>query len=307
MTTMIRRRGKRARRGFTLIEMMIAIVLTVLVMGALMIALVRQQRFYTGAAQLLDARSQVRQASAILPNDIRALSTVGGDIVAMDETELVVRATYGSSVICAISGGNVIVPPVDPAAGNVVTFWSAVPATGDTVFIFNEGPTTNASDDSWAAGEIGNTVTWETGTCPTSTGLTTAADASKSLLKFNLVNALPADVTVGAPMRYVRRAVYRLFEAPNGEWYLGYCSPGCGNTDPEVIAGPFVAFDGADGPGVRFTYLDRNGVETATASQVARISILVSARTKPGAGLTGFQTTVLGDSLRFAVAIRNQQ
>lgn len=307
VTYNLRMRLRGRRSGFTLIEMMIAIVLTVLVMGALMYALIRQQRFYGSAAQLLEARGQVRHAAAILPHDIRAISTVGGDIISMDDTELVIRATYGSSMICAISGGSVVVPPVDPDKGNVVTTWATLPASGDSVYVFNEGPTNSMSDDTWSFHEIGTSVTWETGTCPTTTGLTSAPDASKSVLKFNVVDGLSANIRVGAPMRYVRRARYKLFQADNSQWYLGYCSPDCGSDAPEVLAGPFVPLNGAGGPGVRFGYLDVNGTETSTPSQVARVNILVSAQTKSSVNLTGFQSEVLGDSLRFSVAIRNRQ
>lgn len=307
MYALTRRGRPRARRGFTLIEMMIAIVLTVLVMGALITILVRQQRFYGNTAQLLEARSQVRQAAAIIPTDLRGISTVGGDIISMDETELVVNGTFGSSVICALSGGNIVLPPVDPDAGNPVTTWAATPATGDTVYVFNEGLTPNAFDDSWTPYEVGTTVTWETGTCPTSTGLTSAADASKSVLKFSVVGGLASTITAGAPVRFVRRVEYSLFEADNGQWYLGYCSPTCGTEGPGVLAGPLVPLDGTDGPGVRFSYLDNTDTETTNPAQVAQVGIVVSAQTRGSANLTGFQSAVLGDSLRLSVAIRNRQ
>lgn len=296
-------RGRRS--GFTLIELVMVAVLAVLVLGGMMNVLVRQQRFYRGTADLLEARSQTRQAAGILPTELRSISPVGGDIVAMSDSSLEFRATVGSSVICTISGGEVVLPPTNPARGNVVSTWGAEPAVGDTVLIFNEGPTTSVSDDSWIAYEIASSTT-VTGACPTSTGLTGAADASKTNLKFAVVGGLGPTIVGGSPMRFVRHARYSLYAAANGQWYLGYCSPACGVSGPSPIAGPFVPHSDA-APGLSFTYLDEDGVVTATPAEVAQVSILVRAQAKNGVSLAGFATRVARDSLRFTVGLRNRQ
>ena len=59
--------SRRRRKGFTLVELVMVAVLAVLVLGGMMNVLVRQQRFYRGTADLLEARSQTRQAAGILP------------------------------------------------------------------------------------------------------------------------------------------------------------------------------------------------------------------------------------------------
>lgn len=297
----------RSRRGgFTLIELVMVAVLAVLVLGGMMNVLVRQQRFYRGTADLLEARSQTRQAAGILPSELRSISPVGGDIVAMTDSSLEFRATVGSSVLCTISGGEVVVPPTNPARGNIASTWGAEPAVGDTVLIFNDGPTTSVSDDQWVPYEIGPSITTVTGACPASTGLTQAADASKTSLKFAVVGGLGPTIVAGSPMRFIRRARYSLYAASNGQWYLGYCSPSCGVDGPSPIAGPFVPHSDA-APGLSFTYLDDNGVVTATPSDVAQVSILVRAQAKNGVSLAGFATKVARDSLRFTVGLRNRQ
>lgn len=296
-------RGRRS--GFTLVELVMVAVLAVLVLGGMMNVLVRQQRFYRGTADLLEARSQTRQAAGILPSELRSISPVGGDIVAMSDSSLEFRATVGSSVICTISGGEVVLPPTNPARGNVASTWGAVPSVGDTVLIFSEGPTTSASDDQWIPYEIGSIAT-VTGTCPTSTGLTVAADAGKTSLKYGVVGGLGPTIVAGSPMRFIRRARYSLYAAANGQWYLGYCSPSCGVDGPSPIAGPFVPHSDA-APGLSFTYLDDDGVVTATPSEVAQVSILVRAQARNGVSLAGFTTRVARDSLRFTVGLRNRQ
>lgn len=295
----------RRRSGFTLVELVMVAVLAVLVLGGMMNMLVRQQRFYRGTADLLEARSQTRQAAGILPTELRSISPVGNDILAMSDSSLEFRATVGSSVLCVISGGEVVLPPTNPTRGNVATTWGAAPAAGDTVLIFNEGPTTSWTDDTWTPYEIGS-ITTVTGACPTSTGLTSDSDVSKTSLKFAVVGGLSGTIRARAPMRFVRRARYSLYAAANGQWYLGYCSPTCGVSGPSPIAGPFVPHTDV-APGLSFTYLDEDGVVTATPAEVAQVSILVRAQARNGVSLSGFATRVARDSLRFTVGIRNRQ
>lgn len=299
------RGGSRRRSGFTLIELVMVAVLAVLVLGGMMSLLVRQQRFYRGTADLLEARSQVRQAAGILPADLRSISTIGDDILSMSDNSLQIRATVGSSVICALDAGEVILPPINPVKGNAVTTWGVEPVAGDSVLIFNDGPTGSALDDTWSAFEIASTSKTKK-ICPESSGLTTTVDSDKFSLKFAVVGGLTANISEGAPIRFVRTVAYSLYAGANGEWYLGYCSPECDPSGPQSIAGPFVPVSDGDG-GIHFTYLDANGVVTGTPADVAQVSVLVRAQARSGMSTVGFESRVAGDSLRFTVGIRNRQ
>ena len=79
--------GKRMRRraGFTLIELLISMVLMGLVSAAIVKLLLRQQRFYNSATDLIQTRQQIRQAAGMLPSDLRGISSVGADISAMSD------------------------------------------------------------------------------------------------------------------------------------------------------------------------------------------------------------------------------
>jgi hypothetical protein len=295
----------RRRRGFTLIEILMVAVLAVLVLGGMMSVLVRQQRFYLGTADLLEARSQTRQAAGILPTELRALSPVGGDILSMSDDALEIQATVGSSAICALASGLVTLPPINPIMGNAVTTWAVEPAVGDTVLIFNEGPTGSMSDDSWSRHEIAFTQR-RNKVCPVSTGLTTLIDSDKFSVQFTVVGTLSPNITAGAPIRFLRRASYSLYAGANGKWYLGYCSPQCGPSGPDPIAGPFVPVTNGEG-GIQFTYLDANGAVTADPEQVAQVSVLVRAESRSRMSTASFDSRLAGDSLRFTVGIRNRQ
>ena len=62
------------RHGFTLIETITVLVLLMLVAGTVGVTLVRQQQFYRGAGELIQARQGVRDASELMSADLRAIS-----------------------------------------------------------------------------------------------------------------------------------------------------------------------------------------------------------------------------------------
>src|SRR2546429_6633629 len=72
------RRAPSRRAGFTLIELVIAMVLMSLVGGAIVKLLLRQQRFYNSTSDLIQTRQQIRQAAAMVPSDLRGISSIGG-------------------------------------------------------------------------------------------------------------------------------------------------------------------------------------------------------------------------------------
>ena len=85
------------RRGLTLIELMISIVMLGLMGGLIIGFLLKQERFYAGASEILLTRTQVRQAAVMMPSDLRGISSAGGDIYAMTDTSIEFRSTFGSS------------------------------------------------------------------------------------------------------------------------------------------------------------------------------------------------------------------
>src|SRR5436190_24188940 len=129
----------RARRGFTLIELLISMVLMGLVSAAIVKVLLRQQRFYNSTNDLINTRQQIRQAAAMLPADLRGISSVGGDISAMSDSALDFRGVFGTSIVCTNNGAGLLstVPRV-LASGAAMTNWSRIPAVGDSVLVYND-------------------------------------------------------------------------------------------------------------------------------------------------------------------------
>src|SRR5437764_6695799 len=81
-----------ARRGFTLIELMIALVLLGIVSTAVYKVLVNNQRLYLAQTQQIDLQQNMLAAAAILPAEFRELDAADGDIRAMSATSIRIRA-----------------------------------------------------------------------------------------------------------------------------------------------------------------------------------------------------------------------
>ena len=302
MHTMMKSRA--ARSGFSLVELIVILALSTIVMGGLTSVLVRQQRFYRGTADLINTRSQIRQAAGIIPSDLRGVSTIGGDILAISDTSMVFWATIGQAVTCVgLPGTNVLaIPPLTLSNNNTLASFTMTPTMGDTVWVYENGATEAAANDHWTAYGILGAPTTTTQTCATLVG---GADLSAPRYSFLLSEPLDVDVEVGNPVRFVRRTRYSLFQAQDGGWYLGYCSPACVGA-PQPIAGPFLPAGGGTS-GVSFTYQDAAGAITAIPANVAQVSIVVRGKTEGIVDMGGYRNTQVGDSLRFSVAIRNRQ
>jgi prepilin-type N-terminal cleavage/methylation domain-containing protein len=304
-----RARSIRHRAGFTMAETLVVLVLLAIVGGSLMKVLTNQQRFYNGTGDLIALRTQLRQAEAVIGNDLRGISSVGSagvgsDISAMTDSSIDFRYTIGVSVVCkAPVATTIIIPPTGALTnGNALTSWIAKPKFGDTVFVFDEGASaTSPTDDSW---KPYNVVSLALGAGACDPGFN-APNASTLVTDI----APPATTLDGAPMRYVRHAHYSLYKSTSDKlWYLGYCSPDC-SAGISPIAGPFQSYQASTSPdtsGIRITYFDSTGTVTATPAQVARIKVVLRGETKSYLNVTGMTRGVYHDSLSMNIALRNR-
>jgi len=301
------------RAGFTLVELIITMVLVSFVAGAIVKLLLRQQRFYNSTTDLIQTRQQIRQAAAMLPSDLRGISSVGQDIYSMSDSSLEFRGVFGTSIVCTNNGAGLLstVPRV-LASGAAMTNWASLPAVGDSVLVYNDSTMVSSADDAWMPHRISvrTTVTSATsaGGCPVATGLTQAGDLTAGNPSYQLTFTAGASprIQVGSGMRFFRKVHYSVYKAPDGKWYLGFfeCRPACNAIQP--IAGPFRPYSASGTSGVQFTYYDAAGVVTANRTLVARISLVVRGQGAGQINLSGDGATAFGDSLRIEVGLRNK-
>lgn len=298
------------RRGVTLIELMITLVLLGIVAGGMMQIIVKQQKFYNGNSSVLGTRSNVRQGIAVFQSDLRAINPAL-DVYSgyMKPTSLDFREPRGSSVVCAYDKATpavIVVPPPVLSNGAILTSWLQPPELGDSVLVYD--PLARA----WVSAgfEITGTAPAEgSGTC---TGVAPAADWSRGW-KITLTNSLitlPDTLAVGASVRFFRRATYELKQAADGEWYLAFgdCNAARATpcTDPVPIAGPYLAADN-DPPGLQLEYFNASGVATTTPSALRRIDITLRSQGTTPVDMDGRAKGFYRDSLKTSLAVRNFQ
>jgi len=299
------------RRGLTLPELLVAMLLLAIVGGALTRVMVKQQQYYRDASLTAGAKRELRLGASVLPSELRSISSSGGDILSMSESTVLLRAYIGSSIICARSATDEIwVPPVNLAHHTLSTFVTR-PQVGDTVFLYNENDLKGSEDDLWEMRTIidvdNNSVA-----CPGGPYTDPVLDppATKKRMRYRLDAALPDSVKVGAVVRFTRPVRYRIYQETSGSWYLGldeYSGGSWGAASP--LAGPYRPFQAGDAnpSGLQFRYYDSLGVRVtnmANQKDVARVDVYL--RTNAGtSAITERNGSALRDSVLMRVAIRN--
>lgn len=312
MPAMTKARQAIRRAGFTMVEVMVAVVLLGIVVGALLAVVMEQERFYDGASEVMNVRDNLRRIGDLLPAELRGMAPEEGDIYAMTDSMVDFRAPIGSSVICTISASRntITIPPVTLASDAGLTSWTTPPVRSDSLFVFDSRDT---QPDTMIARHI--TAALALGACPVTSGFTSSAAEAAAGITLVLDDTLPTTVPVGAPIRFFRRVRYSLYQAQDREWYLGYRdfvparSPQWSEIQP--VAGPLMPYASSGPSGLQFTYRDFAGTVLTSqldAPRVRSIEIVARAQSAVPVRSRGVKTGAGGkyvDSLRTVVALRN--
>jgi len=294
-----------SRRGFTMIELLVALVLLGIVSTAIYRVLVNNQRLYMAQTQRIDLSQNIRAANTILSAEFRELDAFDGDIVAMGPDSVVIRGMRWLSFVC--------VPPVLSGvnAGNQMTirgrqvgdpmFFGSryINETTDSLLIYLDGNQTTRLDDYYVPARLSATPGNQQ--CP-AVGAVPAQPGTRIVFDGNFIAGtnLAGAITVGAPVRGFERVKYRLYQ-PSGDtsWYVGF-QPGGQTIQP--LIGPLLT------NGLTFQYFNAAGAVTAVRTQVARIDVTVRARTtaQVRAGGQAARRAIV-DSITFSVALRNNR
>jgi prepilin-type N-terminal cleavage/methylation domain-containing protein len=302
-------RTGRSRRGFTLAEIMVVLMILGFVGGAVFRVLVKQQQAYKDSSRQADMQREIRLTSSYLPSEIRALSSAGGDVMEMDEDEFEFLANIGSGVVCdKVSNTHVILPPLN-TAGITLTNWYSQPVVGDSVFLYDDSVSSGAEDDVWERRAVSQ-VQPNASDCAGAPFTDPALDAGKDRWRVGIAGNVPDSVRKGSVVRFARPVRYRIFQAPSNKWYLGYQQYRAGSWSAiEAVGGPFRAFQSGDGnpSGLQFRYFDSLGVRLDDSDDPSRLSrIDVYLRTNAGlAAVTERRPNDLRDSVMMRIAVRN--
>ena len=299
------------QRGFTLIEVAVVLLVLGLVGGTIGLTLLRQQRFYRGATELLYAREGVRDAIDLLSTDIRGMATADTARLLADSA-IEMFASFGSSVVCQVSPEGVGLRGAVPPPGNTLTAFATQPDTGDLAVFYRDSIETGSQWERHRIAAFSSRALATT--CPASTGLSSAEEPGAGATGFLLTLSTPlsSHVVRGAPVRFIRRGRYSLYRAGDGDSYLGYrrCNalgpPACGSIQP--LSGPYRAYNPNPGStGLLFEYFDVRGDRLgagASPSMLARVDITVRAESGQRVIIEG-RPRATGDSATVSVWVRN--
>jgi prepilin-type N-terminal cleavage/methylation domain-containing protein len=293
----------RPRRGLTLVELLVALVVAGVVFALVATISAREQRLVGDIAADASLDQQLREGASVFPIDVRGAAP--GDIREAGDSSIELRTTIASAVVCDTSGGALVLPPATAGATATASTSSSI-AAGDTAWLFTPGD----SIDDWQPHAIIGTVASSTGPCaPGGPALDpgTRALARKAIR----LGVAPPRAAIGMPLRVTRPLRFSLYRSGGG-WYLGArdwnTTSGRFNTI-QPVSGPFLS---AASAGPMLEYVDNAGVRLTTPvsdpKRIALIRIVLRGQTKTimralGAGATNQKRS---DSAVVAVMLRNR-
>ena len=332
MLDRMRPASRRRRHGMTLIEIMITLVLLGIVSGVIMRVIMRQQRFYQGVGQIMTQRGELRNATSVLPVELRSLSSVGADILVASDSSIEFMQNVGTGIVCDLvgDGKQIVMPPEVLDGGQVLTSYYGYgePKAGYTVYIYNDSSVLGNEDDRWQKFTL-VAPHKDNSKCPAS--FTKIADAGKDRPILELSSTEPNDlstggplsqyINVGAPVRIMRRVKYKLFQASDNKWYLGFAPYNYASSAYDAlspVSGPYDPYATGSGTASGFVFRYFNvddtevaaGADSASRSTIARVDLIARARTASNVRAAGVQNGVsqqYKDSLAVSVMIRNRQ
>lgn len=254
--------GTPPRAGGTLAEVIVAMTLSVIVLGTATTSLLRQHRAAASLGATARSGAQLRAATGAIGAELSLLAIASGDLVPgeLRDTALELRGFVGAGLACDSDAGGAVLA-VEPVSAPAVAA-----KAGDSLWWY-----TGVSGQEWR-GALITASDSAVAPCPLAGGAVTRAVR----LSISALDSIP----LGAPLRVTRKVRYSLYRGGDGSWQLGYREwnePAGKLAPPQPVAGPFIRRAGAERSG--FRYFDGNGAELSTggpgadAARVARIRL----------------------------------
>jgi hypothetical protein len=275
---------KTPRTGFTVPELVVALILSVPIAGAAMLLLTRQQQFFRDASARMTLVQRLRDGGSVMEFDLRGTSITGDTLRLMTDSAIEFYTPLGVAVVCDSVTDRVInLAPAILQSGTILTSFVSQPDTGDVLLVYSVADSITGTRF-WLRNRI-QTVTQTTANsaCPVATGFTTTGDAGSPAFRITLTSPPARQVGRGASIRFVRRGRYSLYKSSDGDWYLGYrrCNafgPGCSTIQP--VTGPYRAYSSnaqSNSSGIAFSFFDFSGalVSNAEPTRVAIVRLVM--------------------------------
>ena len=252
------------RRGFTILEMIIALSILAVIGTSLVRVLVTQTHLFEKASAQRGSRNVTRSAVNVIASDLRMVDAATG-LVAASANTLVIRAPYAFGIICGPTAG-----------GTAVSL-----APTDSAILANAGFSGYAWRDTLGAY---NYV--EGGASVASGGAATCAAAGVTTLPGGLTAvvspAMPAGALAAAPMLLEQRLRYAFTPSGIVPGATGLWRTVVATGTAEELAAPFTS-------AARFRFLVKNADSSQTTvpsplADTRGIEIVLAARSEHIAG-----------------------
>jgi prepilin-type N-terminal cleavage/methylation domain-containing protein len=249
------------RRGFTLVEVLLALVIMGVVAGAIYRLLNTNQRLALAQAEQVSLQSNVRTGSLIVPSELRELNTWQGgaasrnDVLVAQPNNVTYRAGRGLGFLCQGAAANAT--QLVLAQSN----WTGLrppDAARDDLHLFIDGDPYDDNDDGWS--QLNLTAAAQANACGGAPGYVLT------------VSPIPAAVPANTPVRLFEVMQLQLYADAAGEWWLGAQS--VLDAAPVPILGPLT------NNGFVLQYLDSTGVATADLTAINSVRLTVRGLTE---------------------------
>ncbi len=282
----------RNRRGMTLIELLVSLVILGMIGGVTYGFLANTQRITRSQSELVNLQSNVRTGILVVPSELREIGVGAGgsDIVTLGGSGITYRAARGLGFTCQVSASEI---RVSNATATPYFGLRSIVAGRDSLFLFVEGDPSTASDDAWA--RLGINDVDPASTC--------GADPAIALGVGNLAALVPggvAAIELGGPARPFEVMELRLYSS-SGKFWLGARSVSGGEVSLQPVLGPLTP------NGFELDYFNAAGSPTSNPLQVRSIRVTIRGVTDQlirGPAGTG-STSYVQDSLVTTVSLRN--
>ncbi len=283
MSTAQSSRIHRLRRGFTMIEVIVALVVGLVVLGSVVQMLIVQGRGYKKQREQVDVRETAREAGALLSWDLRQAAVAGSPFAVMAANTVTLRSFRGLGTICA-KHALLARYGLWKTGGNILA------SVDDTALVYQIG-----------RGQWNKLKITAVGT-PVAMGVTACAWPGARppdlVVEFAVTTTTDTSyIKIGAPFRNFRRVEYAEYQQ-NNRWWLGRKVGAAASY--ELLTGPLLS---PASNGLAFTYYDTLGAVTANTAAVGSVAFTLRTESFKNATVaSGY--TYQHDSLTTKVAVR---